>query len=163
MNIPLYNICMNLIKTLIFLLFVPGTVLVAVPRWIAHRTRSRKIDLGPVRYAAIVFWLTGAALMLSSFWQFITRGRGTPAPVDPPEELVVSGPYRYTRNPQYAGGILFMVGHLLWTGAVSLLPYMAAVTAAFHTFIILYEEPNLEQRFGGAFRWYKRKVPRWFF
>jgi protein-S-isoprenylcysteine O-methyltransferase Ste14 len=153
---------MNLMKTFIFLLFVPGTVLVAVPRWIAHRTRSRKIDSGLARYAAIVFWIAGAVLMLSSFWQFVIRGRGTPAPVDPPEELVVTGPYRFTRNPQYVGGILFMVGHLLWTGAVSLLPYMAAVTAAFHTFIILYEEPNLEQRFGEPYRRYRRKVPRWF-
>jgi protein-S-isoprenylcysteine O-methyltransferase Ste14 len=153
---------MNLIKTFLFLLFVPGTVLVAVPHWIAQKTHRWKIDLGPARYAGIVLFITGTALMLNSFWQFVKRGRGTPAPVDPPENLVVTGLYRYTRNPQYVAGVLIMVAHLLWSGALSLLPYTTAVTTAFHNFIILYEERTLERRFGEAYRRYTRSVPRWF-
>src|SRR5438046_1611068 len=51
-------------------------------------------------------WIVAAAglLMLAACaWNFAWRGLGTPAPFDPPRQLVVTGPYRYVRNPMYLG------------------------------------------------------------
>src|SRR4051812_17468743 len=45
----------------------------------------------------------GAVVGVPCIWQFAWRGFGTPAPWDPPRKLVISGPYRYVRNPMYVG------------------------------------------------------------
>jgi protein-S-isoprenylcysteine O-methyltransferase Ste14 len=151
---------MNLLKTALFLLFVPGTVTMLVPYRIAAGG-GKRVRLGIFRYVAVLAWAMGASLLLPSFWNFVFRGRGTPHPADPPRELVASGPYRFTRNLQYLGVLSILVGHFLWTGALWLLPYSAMVAAAFHTFITCYEEPNLEKRFGIAYQRYRERKPRW--
>jgi protein-S-isoprenylcysteine O-methyltransferase Ste14 len=92
---------------------------------------------------------------------FAVRGRGTLAPVDPPTELVAVGLYRWVRNPMYVGVVGVLIGHALWFGGVWLPLYAAAVTAGFHAFVVLYEEPALAQRFGDSYRRYRDAVPRW--
>lgn len=78
----------------------------------------------------------------------------------PPERLVESGIYRWTRNPMYLGHILYMIGVALtfqsWLGAV----IAVARTVWFH-FRVLKDERGLEQRFGEAFLAYKTRVKRW--
>jgi protein-S-isoprenylcysteine O-methyltransferase Ste14 len=150
---------MTWLKTLMFLLFVPGSVVFLLPYHIARRTRE--VDLGFLRWAALPAWLSGAVLLLASFWNFAFRGRGTPHPADPPKELVVSGPYRFTRNPQYLGVILLLLGHFTWSGALLLAPYALLVFILFNIFIRFYEEPTLQSRFGDSYRRYKQRVPRW--
>jgi protein-S-isoprenylcysteine O-methyltransferase Ste14 len=152
---------MNLIKTLLFLLVVPGTVVVILPRWIVRHAPRPKVNTGRLRYAAVLPWLSGTGLLLASFWQFVSRGRGTPAPVDPPKEAVVEGPYRFTRNPQYLGVLLILVGNFIWSGAAALLAYAAYIATSFHIFVVRYEEPKLERRFGETYRRYRERVPRW--
>jgi protein-S-isoprenylcysteine O-methyltransferase Ste14 len=150
------------LKTLLFLFVVPGTVLFLAPLRLARQTSSRwKLSFGSGRIFALVPWLAGSILFLWSFWNFARIGRGTPHPADPPKELVIQGPYCLTRNPQYVGGVLVLLGHFLWTGAVSLLAYTAAVAAAFNSFVKYYEEPTLERKFGESYRHYRRQVPRW--
>jgi protein-S-isoprenylcysteine O-methyltransferase Ste14 len=92
---------------------------------------------------------------------FVFEGRGTPAPIEPPKELVLSGFYRYVRNPMYVGIALILAGHFLWFGYWSLLIYLVIVCAAFHAFVTLYEEPNLRRRFGASYEDYLKRVPRW--
>jgi protein-S-isoprenylcysteine O-methyltransferase Ste14 len=150
---------MTWLKTLLFLLVVPGSVVFLLPYQIARRTR--RTDLGFLRWAALPPWLAGVALLLASFWNFAARGRGTPHPADPPKELVVSGPYRFTRNPQYLGVILLLLGHFTWSGALLLVPYSLLVFTLFNIFIRLYEEQTLTSRFGESYRRYKQRVPRW--
>jgi protein-S-isoprenylcysteine O-methyltransferase Ste14 len=89
------------------------------------------------------------------------QGRGTPHLADPPKELVASGPYRFTRSPQYLGVLSILAGHFVCTGALRLLPYSAMVAATFHIFVTYYEEPNLEKRFGNAYQRYLQQTPRW--
>jgi protein-S-isoprenylcysteine O-methyltransferase Ste14 len=150
------------IKTLLFLLMVPGSVFFLVPAWIVRATPiEKRLNCGFLRTLALVPWLAGAALILSAFWNFAAHDRGTPMPADPPENLVAAGPYRFTRNPQYLGVILILAGHFIWTGVSSLVIYTLACFTAFNVFIIFFEEPNLEQRFGEDYQSYKCQTPRW--
>jgi protein-S-isoprenylcysteine O-methyltransferase Ste14 len=89
------------------------------------------------------------------------QGQGTPAPIDPPRQLVAVGFYRYVRNPMYVGILAMIVGHFLWFGYWNLLLYTVLVFLAFHTFVTYYEEPTLKRKFGPTYEDYLRKVPRW--
>ena len=78
----------------------------------------------------------------------------------PPERLVETGVYAWTRNPMYLGHILYMIGVALtfqsWLGAA----IAVARTVWFH-FRVLKDERGLEQRFGEAYLAYKSRVKRW--
>ena len=74
-------------------------------------------------------------------------------------ELVRSGPYRWTRNPQYVGDIVMLVGwgivfNSLWAWILCLLGIAWFAAAPFA------EEPWLRARYGEAYERYRRKVPR---
>lgn len=103
---------------------------------------------------AIHFWYcTG----LFSFF-----GNGTPAPIEPPEKLVVEGIYKYTRNPMYLCYFLIILGEFLVLGYILLLYYFFFIVVFINIYIIFFEEPVLEKRFKEDYNNYKDRVPRWF-
>ena len=105
--------------------------------------------------------LMGALLALWCIATFVARGRGTPAPFDPPREFVAAGPYRYVRNPMYIGGF----GVLLGAGLILRSPSIVGLAFLFllltHLLVLLYEEPSLTSRFDGPYLQYKSSVHRW--
>jgi protein-S-isoprenylcysteine O-methyltransferase Ste14 len=88
-------------------------------------------------------------------------GEGTLAPWDPPQKLVVVGPYRYVRNPMHSGAFMAMYGEGLLFGSTPLLIFVTAVFVFHWTYIPLMEERWLTNTFGEEYRLYKRNVPRW--
>ncbi len=150
---------MTALKSLLYFILAPGMVAGVIPL-VMLRTGSQ-IQTGLLSYLACPLWLIGLAMLLWCFWDFLARGRGTPAPIDPPKKLVVSGLYNYVRNPMYVGVLLVILGHFLWFGFWGLLIYAAVISLAFHTFVTLYEEPNLKKRFGATYEDYLQRVPRW--
>jgi protein-S-isoprenylcysteine O-methyltransferase Ste14 len=118
-------------------------------------------ELGLFSYLAFPLWLLGGVILLWSFWNFLKEGRGTPAPIDPPKELVAVGFYRYVRNPMYVSVLAIILGHFLWFGYWNLLIYAIIVFVAFHTFVTYYEEPMLRNKFGKPYEDYLERVPRW--
>jgi len=153
---------MVLIKTILFTIFVPGTVTILIPYWLLSSTsNSLSIRLGFFRYAGLLPISIGVAIYLWCAWDFTYAGRGTPAPLDPPKELVVRGLYRYVRNPMYIGILLILCGEVLLFASWTLLKYTAVVFILFLLFIVLYEEPTLRRKFGDSYRSYCLKVPRW--
>ena len=100
-------------------------------------------------------------MLLDSWVRFVTRGRGTPAPIAAPKRLVVTGFYRWVRNPMYVAIILVVVGEALVFRSAALLLYAAVLWITFHLFVLLYEEPHLRGRFGPPYEEYVRSVPRW--
>jgi Putative protein-S-isoprenylcysteine methyltransferase len=122
---------------------------------------DRKSKQAYFAYLAFPLWAVGGIILLWSFWNFLIQGRGTPAPIDPPKELVATGFYRYVRNPMYVGVLAVILGHFLWFGYWNLLIYAIVVFAVFHTFVTYYEEPTLKRKFGASYEDYLKKVPPW--
>jgi protein-S-isoprenylcysteine O-methyltransferase Ste14 len=147
-------------KTALFMLLVPGLLLVGVPVSLML-SRPALFSFGILRWLAVPLWLVGGAALLWCAYDFIARGHGTPLPLDPPKQLVISGLYRTVRNPMYAGGLVFLLGHVLWSPSRAILAYPVLFFVATHLFVTLYEEPHLRQTFGAAYEQYCREVPRW--
>ena len=101
------------------ILIFPGTVLVVVPGILVWLAAGTTFSAQPARPGGLVFWLAlaagavGLVLKVSTVALFVATGRGTPAPWDPPLNLVVRGPYRYVRNPMISGGVLFLLAESL--------------------------------------------------
>jgi protein-S-isoprenylcysteine O-methyltransferase Ste14 len=134
--------------------------------WLA--LSARKFDSGigislprPVRPLGMALMIAGAALVLTCVGFFVLRGRGTPAPFDPPREFVAVGPYEYVRNPMYIGGLNLLAGFGLWQQSASILLFALLAALIVHLFVVLLEEPDLGRRFGGSYIRYKARVNRW--
>jgi protein-S-isoprenylcysteine O-methyltransferase Ste14 len=147
------------IKTLIFTVLVPGTVAVYVPYRLLS-PGSRPVGTG-LELIGILPVVAGAAVYFRCAWDFASVGHGTPAPIDPPKTLIVTGLNRFVRNPMYVGVDLVILGEAMLFRRLSLLIYAVCVWLAFHLFVVLYEEPHLRKKFGGAYEAYCREVPRW--
>jgi protein-S-isoprenylcysteine O-methyltransferase Ste14 len=148
--------------SLIFLVVAPGTTAVLIP-WLLTRWRVEEATAlwVPLRVAGAVLVVAGAAVLLQAFARFVREGLGTPAPVAPPEQLVVGGLFRYVRNPMYLAVLAMIVGQaaLLWRAV--LLLYAAGFALVVAAFVHWYEEPTLRARFGAPYEAYRRAVPGW--
>jgi protein-S-isoprenylcysteine O-methyltransferase Ste14 len=102
----------------------------------------------------------GLVPMLDAFVQFI-RADGTPVPVASPPRLVVSGFYRYVRNPIYVGFMGVLLGETLLFGSLGLLRYTAIAWCIGAAAVRLYEEPVLSRKFGAEYADYRRGVRAW--
>jgi len=142
-------------------LFV-GLLLVFLPRRILQSSGIvPPITVGFVEVAGILVSVAGAAFALWCILAFAIVGKGTPAPFDPPRQLVVAGPYRYVRNPMYIGAGLALAGAALFYRSLPLLGYVGLFLLATHAFIVFYEEPTLTRLFGQQYRAYQMRVRRW--
>ena len=148
-------------KTVLFTVVVPGTVCGLVPYWLASRGGSVAVRWDVVHAFGLIPLALGACIYFRCAWDFVVAGKGTPAPIDPPRELVVRGLYRWVRNPMYLGVLLVLFNEAWVLGSLAVAGYAAAVFLAFHAFVTLYEEPALRRRFGEAYADYCATVPRW--
>jgi len=129
-----------------------------VPKWIVGPSAFDNPQ--PLGWIVIAI---GAAIGLPCVWQFAWRGLGTPAPWDPPRRLVISGPYRWVRNPMYLGMGIALVGEAIVFPNLTLmmLTTVALLFAIVTLFIVGYEEPTLRRMFGTDYETYSRAVRRW--
>src|SRR5690606_37344512 len=103
----------------------------------------------------------GAVAMEAAAMRAMMRARTTIRPDRPPDHLVTSGPFSFTRNPIYLGNTMLMIGIGLISG-ILWFPILALVAAfATRKLAIEREEKLLAARFGKAFRDYSRRVRRW--
>lgn len=147
------------IGSALFFLVAPGVVVGLVPWWLT-RWAALPTPL-PLRILGGLLLVLALPLLVSAFVRFVRDGLGTPAPVAPTERLVVSGAYRYVRNPMYVAVIGAIVGQALLLGQTVLLGYAALVAFLVVSFVRLYEEPVLRKQFGEAYEAYRRAVPGW--
>ncbi len=147
--------------TVAFAAVAPGTVAVVLPwRLAGRRVHPPLGGSRATRWVGAGLIAAGAPLVASAFVRFV-RAAGTPSPAFETESLVVTGPYRYTRNPQYVGVVTVVAGEGLLYGSRRVLAYSAALWAVFNLWVRVYEEPRLRSRFGADYDAYVRTVPRW--
>jgi len=145
-----------------FLVIAPGFVAVLAPRWISHwRVDAPFFGIQLFRLLGVLLAVLGAIGLLDSFGRFALQGLGTPAPVFPTRHLVVTGLYRYVRNPMYVAVVIAILGQGLILGNVRLIEYGGLVWLAFHLFVVVYEEPTLRSSFGSEYESFCTHVPRW--
>jgi protein-S-isoprenylcysteine O-methyltransferase Ste14 len=150
----------NSIKTILYMGIMHGFFTLYIPYQLASRDTPFS-DFGILRYLAFPLWVFGALIIIQCCIDIIRRGRGTPAFVDPPKELIIAGLYRYVRNPIYVGAMLIQVGYILWFGSALAIAYAILFFLAFNILILLIEEPILRNQFGAAYEEYCQNVPRW--
>jgi protein-S-isoprenylcysteine O-methyltransferase Ste14 len=140
----------------------PASVAVLLPWWISRwRLQTPLWGLRPVRVVGVLLIAAGLPVLLDSFARFALQGLGTPAPIFPTRHLVVSGLYRYVRNPMYVAVVSLIVGQGLLLGNLRVLGYGLVVWLACHVFVLLYEEPMLRSTFGVEYDAFRANVPRW--
>ena len=151
-----------IIGSAVFLVIAPGFVAGLVPWWISHWLLEAPFFGMPLfRLAGGALILMGVAGLLDSFVRFAVQGLGTPAPVFPTRHLVITGLYRYVRNPIYVAVVSTILGQGLVLGNLTLLEYGGLVWLLFHLFVLVYEEPTLRASFGSEYKKFCAEVPRW--
>jgi protein-S-isoprenylcysteine O-methyltransferase Ste14 len=150
------------IGSAVFLIIAPGFVAGLAPWWITHwQVEAPFFGLQLLRWVGALFIALGAIGLLDSFVRFALQGLGTPAPVFPTRHLVVSGLYRYVRNPMYVAVVSTILGQSLIFGSVRLLEYGGLAWLVAHLFVLFYEEPTLRASFGSEYEAFCAEVPRW--
>jgi protein-S-isoprenylcysteine O-methyltransferase Ste14 len=151
----------NVLASVLFTLFGgPALLLAYVPWLITHFRLPPNEPLAAILVAAFLI-AVGLFPLLESIIRFVRVGRGSLVPLLPPQHLVVTGLYRYVRNPMYIGVLTVVAGEALLFWSSGLLIHFAIVWMCMHLFVCLYEEPKLSRTFPTEFPLYKRAVPRW--
>lgn len=151
------------------ILLLPFTVMVVLPATILaligpdtfgvwQSAPASRVIL-PVLGGALI--CLGLVLMVATIALFVMVGKGTLAPWNPPQHLVVQGVYRYVRNPMISGGLLILLGEALLAASLPILVLFLVFLLVNVVYIPLVEEPGLAKRFGHAYLSYKQNVPRW--
>ncbi len=144
-----------------FFLAAPGVVAGFVPWLLCGWQFPAPLPLAGVPAAlGGVLIVGGLAVLVDCFVRF-ARSLGTPAPLAPTERLVVTGAYRFVRNPIYVAVEAIILGQalLFWNAAV--LVYAAVPALVVHLFVVGYEEPTLRQQFPDDYPLYAANVRRW--
>ena len=113
------------------------------------------------QYVAFLVLVVGVAILLKSIWSFAHVGRGTLAPFDETNKLIVVGLYRYVRNPMYVGVMLILLAEAWFFWSKALLIYAGIFFVLVNLLIIGYEENRLRYKYGDEFRHYCQHVGRW--
>jgi len=150
---------MNTLKTILYMGTLHGFFTFYFPYQLAPRTPF--FEFGIFRYVAFPLWIVGTLIIIQCSIDIIRQGRGTPAHLDPPKELVATGLYHYVRNPIYVGAMLVLFGYVLWFASAWIMLYTSLAFVGFHFLIVVIEEPILKNTFGAAYDEYRRNVPRW--
>lgn len=148
--------------TAVFLFLAPGTIVVLVPWWINRwRLHAPLFGFTALRWIGALLIAAGTAVVLDSFARFAFQGIGTPAPIFPARHLVVTGFYRYVRNPMYIAVLSLILGQALFFGDIRLFAFALFGWLVTHVFIVFYEEPTLRRTFGAEYAVFSAHVPRW--
>jgi protein-S-isoprenylcysteine O-methyltransferase Ste14 len=151
-----------LVGSAVFFVLAPGTV-AGLGTWLVDRWQVHApfFGLDITRWIGLALVVLGLTGLIDSFLRFAIQGIGTPAPIAPAEHLVVTGLYRYVRNPMYVSVALLIFGQGLLFGSLAVIAYGAIVSIAFHLFVFYYEEPALRKTFAQEYAAYCARVPRW--
>lgn len=147
--------------TAVFVLVVPGTVIVWIPYEICGwKMEEAFFGVTTLRGAGAAAFLLALPVFVDFLVRFVKEGLGTPAPIAEPRRLV-TGVFRYCRNPGYVAVVSMIAGQALFFGSAPTLLYAGGVALAFHLFVLLYEEPHLLRKFRAEYEAYCARVPRW--
>jgi len=147
----------NLLKQLVSFI-LPITVLILVPLSIERNISITYLFAFMLGLPVILMGLFIMAMTISTF---IRIGRGTLAPWSPTRKLITGGMYGYVRNPMIMGVLTVLIGESVAILSIAIFMWAVIFFLVNNIYFTLYEEPNLEKKFGNEYREYKKNVPRW--
>ena len=156
-------------KHLRAVLLLPFMVTVVVPATILFLTGPDTFDLWqsyPTTRVGLpilgcAFPCLGLALIVATIRLFVTVGKGTLAPWNPTQRLVVQGVYRHVRNPMISGVFFVLLGEAVLAASLPILIWFVVFVLLNVVHIPVAEEPGLGKRFGDDYLAYRQNVPRW--
>ena len=149
-----------LIKAVILFPFNVMGVIPLLILWFSGKFESYQFRMIPIVSGGILI-VVGLYIIWITVSLFTDYGKGTPAPYSPPKILVAIGVYRYVRNPMMIGVWCVLVGEANLFMSVGILIWFLMFFIGSILLVPLWEEVDLERRFGKSYRDYKREVPRW--
>jgi len=136
---------------------LPGVMGFLLPLVVIEPVWQREIAVS----GGLVIVGIGTALLFQCVREFYVAGQGTLAPWSPPKHLVVTGPFRWSRNPIYVAMLVITIGWTITYWSRALAVYTLVLFVAFHIRTIFGEEPRLAREFGDEWQRYVIRVPRW--
>ena len=133
--------------------------------WIPHRIllsseHIYRFEIGIYRYLGLAPIFLGVVIYIFCSGSFIFVGKGTPIPFTPTKELIVTGLYRYVRNPLYIAGFLVLAGEAILFQSAGIFIYCLVMFGIFNVHVIM-EETLLAEKFGARYKQYCESIPRW--
>ncbi|MFH0824748.1 MAG: isoprenylcysteine carboxylmethyltransferase family protein [Pseudomonadota bacterium] len=155
---PRYKITAGVLGGIFFVGILPALLFAAgyaiEQRYLLNAWASIQKIIGAVSV------VLGLLVLAWCLFAHIRIGRGTPVPLAPPQELIVTGPYRFSRNPIQFGACLyyFGLGAVFGSFAVGVIMVLVVliIGGCYHKFI---EEKELRERFGNEYEEYRKKTP----
>ena len=140
-----------------------GGIVFALWFWLLPGWLGFQVENGTAhwRWLAAIPSVLGFAVAMRCVWDFGWKGRGTPAPFIPPQRLVVTGFYRYVRNPMYVGLVVTSLGIAVIVGSLPMFLVPVLVFSTANWGHIPFEEAKMRRQFGAAYDAYTGKVRRW--
>ena len=159
---------MPLIKHLKAILLLPFMVIVVVPQLILFifEPNSFALDYRTLTYfyfqsVGVLLSMLGLTTMALTIRDMHRIGKGTLAPWDKKQQLVVVGLYRHVRNPMLIGVLLILAGQACFFMSYEVLYWFLFFAVINGFYIALVEEKALEKQFGEQYTRYKKNVPPW--
>lgn len=150
------------IGSIVFLFVAPGIVAGLIPWALSgYRMEPSFFNFEPLRWVGVLLLVLGGVLLIETFARFALQGLGTPAPIAPTKTLVVTGSYRFVRNPMYVAVVSLILGQALLLGSLPALVWGLVVWLTVHLFVLAYEEPTLSRSYGEQYDGYRANVRRW--
>lgn len=141
-------------------MLIPGMIIYLTGNVAFGWSLSLPFNLVPIVLGSSITVL-GLILWVQNVRMFAKIGRGTLAPWDPTEKLVVHGVYKHVRNPMISGVSCILLGEAMLLGSTLLFCWFVLFLLGNLIYIPLIEESALTRPFGDDYILYKKNVPRW--
>jgi protein-S-isoprenylcysteine O-methyltransferase Ste14 len=149
------------VGTLIYLFLLVPIFIIWIPYEILSASGNDiELSNGVFQYVGFVFIALGVVAYIWCSGSFVFYAKGTPIPFTPTKELVVTGLYKFVRNPLYIAGTLVLAGETLLFQSIGIFIYTLIMFGVFNVHVLI-EETHLENTFGKKYEQYRRSVPRW--
>jgi protein-S-isoprenylcysteine O-methyltransferase Ste14 len=142
---------------------LPLNVLIFIPALVLYGTNYHWKGLPSYGFwvVGVLLFLAGLFLAIWTMCLFAKMGQGTAAPWDPPQKLVVAGPYCHVRNPMLTSVLMMLMAESLLLSSENIFLLFILFLAGNVIYFPFFEERTLEKRFGKDYLRYKQNVPRW--
>ena len=120
----------------------------------------KKVIFPPYTYIGFLLIAFGGII---NIWTdcLLKKRKTTVKPHKNPTYLIASGPFRFTRNPQYLGFAAIILGVAVLHGTLITFIFPVIFIILMELMFIPIEEKNLEKAFGKRYLNYKKQVRRW--